>query len=178
LEVQGTKSFDETKLPKAEEAARPWEVFKLSSVGGMGQMPAETFKTLASSPETAQNAALVVERKLGDCCTKMLIDTEVPVKHLTQPVQPAQPIVAGETLDLLGQDKLQLQVGDLHIQFPVFIARELTQECLLGADFRKHDNCVIEMRELTLVVEGKQVMCQFPKLMLVCHVCSCRSNPD
>lgn len=44
--MQGTRPFDETKLPKAEEAARLWEVFKPASAGGVGQMPAETFKTL------------------------------------------------------------------------------------------------------------------------------------
>ena len=187
LGVQGTRP-PETKLPKAEEAARPWAAFKLASAGGAGQPPAGTFKTQASFSETTPNAALVVEGKLGDRCTWMLIDTgsavslvredvwreaaEVPVDHLTQP---ARPIVAanGEMLDLLGQDKLQLQVGDLHVQFPVFIARELTQECLLGADFLKQHNCVINMRERTLVAGGKQVMCQsqeFHELMSVCHV--------
>ena len=76
-------------------------------------------------------------------------------------------------MDLLGQDELQLQVGDLQVQFPVFIARDLTQECLLGADFLKQQDCVINMREQTLVAGGKQVVCQpnqFPELMSVCHV--------
>ena len=76
-------------------------------------------------------------------------------------------------MDLLGQDELQLQVGDLQVQFPVFIARDLTQECLLGADFLKQHDCVINMREQTLVAGGKQVVCQpnqFPELMSVCHV--------
>ena len=138
--------------------------------------------------KTTPNAAMVVEGKLGDHCTWMLIDTgsavtlvrkdvgreaaEVPVDHLTHP---ARPTVAanGEMLDFLGQGKLQLQVVDLHVQFPVFVARELTQECLLGADFLKQHNCVINMREQTLMAGGKQVMCQsqdFPELMSVCHV--------
>ena len=111
LGVQGTRP-PETKLPKAEEAARPWAAFKLASAGGAGQPPAGTFKTQASFSETTPNAALVVEGKLGGRCTRMLIDTgsavslvredvwreaaEVPVDHLTQP---ARPIVAanGET---------------------------------------------------------------------------------
>ena len=64
-------------------------------------------------------------------------------------------------------------MGDLQVQFPVFIARELTQECLLGADFLKQHDCVINMRERTLVAGGKQVVCQrnqFSELMSVCHV--------
>ena len=76
-------------------------------------------------------------------------------------------------MDCLGQDKLQLQVGDLQVQFSVLVARELTQECLLGADFLKQHDCVINMRERTLVAGGKQVVCQpnqFPELMSVCHV--------
>ena len=98
--------------------------------------------------------------------------TELPVDLLTPP---ARPIVAanGGELDLLGQDELQLQVGDLQVQFPVFIARELTQECLLGADFLKQHDCVINVRKRTLVAGGKQVVCQpnqFPELMSVCHV--------
>ena len=66
---------------------------------------------------------------------------ELPVDLLTPPVQPIVAANGGE-LDLLRQDKLQLQVGDLQVQFPVFIARELTS---LGADFLKQHNCVINM---------------------------------
>ena len=114
---------------------------------------------------TLAQQSLWLEKMSGEKLQRFLFD------HLTQP---ARPIVAanGEMLDLLGQDKLQLQVGDLHVQFPVFIARELTQECLLGADFLKQHNCVINMRERTLVAGGKQVMCQsqeFHELMSVCH---------
>ena len=71
--------------------------------------------------------------------------TELPVDLLTPPVRPIVAANGGE-LDLLGQDELQLQVGDLQVQFPVFIARDLTQECLLGADFLKQHDCVVNMR--------------------------------
>ena len=130
----------------------------------------------------------MVVGKLGDRCTRMLIDTgsavslvhedvwkeatELPVDLLTPPVRPIVAANGGE-LDLLGQDELQLQVGDLQVQFPVLIAGNLTQECLLGADFLKQHDCVINMREQTLVAGGKQVVCQpnqFPELMSVCHV--------
>ena len=43
--------------------------------------------------------------------------TELPVDLLTPPVRPIVAANGGE-LDLLGQDELQLQVGDLQVQFP------------------------------------------------------------
>ena len=126
------------------------------SVGGAG-----IFKTPKSLSNNAPNSALVVVGKLGDRCTRMLIDTgsavslvredvwkeatELPVDLLTPPVRPIVAANGGE-LDLLGQDELQLQVGDLQVQFPVLIARDLTQECLLGADFLKQHDCVINER--------------------------------
>ena len=74
---------------------------------------------------------------------------------LTPPVRPIVAANGGE-LDLLGQ-----------VQFPVFIARDLTQECLLGADFLKQHDCVINMIEQTLVAGGKQVVYQ-PNQLLPC----------
>ena len=50
--------------------------------------------------------------------------TELPVDLLTPPVRPIVAANGGE-LDLLGQDELQLQVGNLQVQFPVLIARDL-----------------------------------------------------
>ena len=89
--------------------------------------------------------------------------TELSVDLLTLP---AQPIVAanGGELEFVGQDKLQLQVEDLQVQFPVFIARKLIQ----GADFVKQHNCVINMREWTLVAAGKQVVCQPNQFLNLC----------
>ena len=126
----------------------------------------------------------MVVGRIGDCSTRLLIDTGSAVYFVGEDVWreatelsvnlltfPARPTVAanGEELEFLGQDKLQLQVGDLQVQFPFFITRELTQ----GTDFLKQHNCVINMREQTLVAAGKQVVYQpnqFPELMSVCHV--------
>ena len=98
----------------------------------MGQPSAGIFKTPNSLSNNAPNSALVVVGKLGDRCTRMLIDTgsavslvcedvwkeatELPVDLLTPPVRPIVAANGGE-LDLLGQDELQLQVGDLQVQF-------------------------------------------------------------
>lgn len=105
----------------------------------------------------------------------MLIDTGSAVtlvredvwREATQPVEddltvPVRPIVAanGGELELLGKEELRLQVGELNVQFPVLIARELTQECILGADFLKKHKCVVNMGDGTLVAGGKPVMCE------------------
>ena len=118
----------------------------------------------------------------------MLIDTGSAVtlvredvwREATQPVEddltvPVRPIVAanGGELELLGKEELRLQVGELNVQFPVLIARELTQECILGADFLKKHKCVVNMGDGTLVAGGKPVMCEpkeSPELLSVCHV--------
>lgn len=88
---------------------------------------------------------------------------------------PARPIVAasGGEMELLGKEKLQLQVGKLDVQFPVLIARELTQSVSWVQTSLKKRKCVANMREGTLVAGGKLVTCELkdsPELMSVCHV--------
>ena len=105
----------QTKLPKAGKATRLQAAFKLGSAGGAGRPSAGIFKTQTSLSNNAPNSALVVVGKLGDRCTRMLIDTgsavslvceyvwreatELPVDLLTPPVRPIVAANGGE-LDL------------------------------------------------------------------------------
>ena len=160
--------------------------FKLGQADGAGRPSAVTTKTQASWSTIASNPTLVMVGKLGNRNTRMLVDTGSAVSLIREDVwrdiaqssmdhltQPARPIVAanGEKLDLIGGTELRLSVGDLDIPLSVFIAKELTQECLLGADFLKQHNCVINMRERTLTVEGRPVACQ-PKILGNLRLCA------
>ena len=136
------------------------------------------------------NSTLMVMGQLGNRCTRMLIDTGSPVSLVREDVwkeasspsgdclsPPAQQIVTanGREMDLLGQGKLPLQIGDLRGQLSVLIAKELTQECLLGADFLQQHNCVINMKERTVTPEEmRPVVCQgkgsSSSKNSVCHV--------
>ena len=162
--------------------------FKLGQADGAGRPSAVTTKTQSSWSTIASNPTLVMVGKLGNRNTRMLVDTGSAVSLIREDVwrdiaqssmdhltQPARPIVAanGEKLDLIGGTELRLSVGDLDVPLSVFIAKELTQECLLGADFLKQHNCVINMRERTLTIEGRPVACQTKdprEPTSVCHV--------
>jgi hypothetical protein len=120
----------------------------------------------------------------------MLIDTGSPVSLVREDVwkeaspssgdcltPPAQRIVTanGGEMDLLGQGKLPLQVGGIHGQLSALIVKELTQECLLGADFLQRHQCIINMKERTVIPGGMQpIVCQgsgdFDSEDSVCHV--------
>ena len=126
--------------------------FKLGQADSAGRPSAVTTKTQASLSTIASNPTLVMVGKLGNRNTRMLVDTGSAQSSMDHLTQPARPIVAanGEKLDLIGGTELRLCIGDLDVPLSVFIAKELTHECLLGADFLKQHNCVINMRERTL----------------------------
>ncbi len=51
----------------------------------------------------------------------------------------------GEQLQVLGRTTAKLQIGELQSHFAILIAKGITQECLLEADFLMHHNCFIDL---------------------------------
>ena len=61
---------------------------------------------------------------------------------------------------MLGQCKVLVSVGGLSESHSVLVARRLTQECLLGADFLSKHGCIDDLRKQVLVAGGRSVsMC-------------------
>ena len=58
----------------------------------------------------------------------------------------------GQKLNLLGQVVLPLHIGSIHTNCPVLVASQLTQECLIGADFLSKFNCKLDLGAGVLVV--------------------------
>ena len=57
----------------------------------------------------------------------------------------------GDRLNTLGQVVLPIHIGGLVELFPVLVACQLTQECLIGADFLSHFRGHIDMGMKMLV---------------------------
>ena len=69
------------------------------------------------------------------------------------------PIVAanGEELLIRGKFNVTLQVGGIREEYPVYVASDVTPDCLLGADFLNHFGCIVDLAKRTLVAGGKCV---------------------
>ena len=79
---------------------------------------------------------------------------------------PDSPVVAanGVELDVLGKTSVLLEVGGLRAEFPVLIAKNLTQECILGADFLCHHKCVVDLQRQVLLAGEEPVQLDSPTL--------------
>ena len=81
-------------------------------------------------------------------------------------------------MDLLGVTDMELQVGTIVANHPVLVARNLTQSCLLGADFLKKYGCIIDLHDGTFTAgnilvrfEGEPLEpIQSSSIINVCHV--------
>jgi hypothetical protein len=133
----------------------------------------------------ATEAAVAVEGDIGKRPTKILVDTGSAVTILREDVWkeagdsqtlelPLSPVIAanGEQLEICGWSKVSRRVGDVHACYPVLVARDITQECLLGADFLEDFGCIIDLRGRTLWVGETSVPLQFRKSQFAstCHV--------
>ena len=49
---------------------------------------------------------------------------------------------SGDELHVLGRTRIALQVGGIKDDFTCLVARELTQECIIGADFLVAHQCI------------------------------------
>ena len=72
---------------------------------------------------------------------------------------PSSPIVTanGNPLSLLGKSEAMLTLGDVVTRYPVLIAKDLTQECIIGADFLECFKCIVDISTETLTVSGRKV---------------------
>ncbi|KAL5497103.1 hypothetical protein EMCRGX_G013508 [Ephydatia muelleri] len=122
----------------------------------------------------AVSSSMMIQGKVAGRLTRMLIDTGSGVtliredvwrdvlkgggygyhlKDLNHPVVTAN----GQQLNLLGQVELPLHIGSIHTNFPVLVASQLTQECLIGADFLSKFNCQLDLGAGVLVA-GTEVL--------------------
>ena len=116
----------------------------------------------------AVSSTLMVEGSIEGRVTRMLVDTGSAVmlvredvismvpsgKSLTTQV-PANSVVAanGEKLDIIGQCNLSIKVGVSAKDHPVLIAKNLNQECLLGADFLIKHGCIVDLQQQILLTK-------------------------
>ena len=137
----------------------------------------------------ATEAAVMVEGFIEQRATKMLVDTGSAVtiiredawirREATHPRQklrpPTCPVVAanGEQLELCGRGEVTLKLGNILTRCPVLIGKNVTQECLLGADFLEQSGCIIDLRGRTLMMGGSYLPLHFQagqKVYMPCFV--------
>ena len=72
---------------------------------------------------------------------------------------PSQSIVTanGKALEIMGQVDVSLSIGNFTCMLLVLVTEELTQPCVLGADFLTEMGCVVHMRRRHLVL-GKEII--------------------
>ena len=92
-------------------------------------------------------------------------------QHLEPP--PSSVIAAtGEKLDVRGRSNVILQVGGIHTHYPVLVVWNVTQECLLGANFLENFGYIINLRERTLFTGDCSMPLQFKNTQQV-SICHC-----
>ena len=108
------------------------------------------------------------------CKTDMLLDTGSVVtilradiwnefKCVTDPCElqnVSRSVVTadGSSLELFGQVTLSVEIGELVKLHPILVVKNLTQECILGADFFVAHGCVIDYSTKTLLAGDKLVL--------------------
>ena len=115
------------------------------------------------------NSTLVVDGFVEGQPTKMLIDSGSAVTILREDIWkaacieprrldlPGSPVVVanGGSLNLLGQTTVSLQVAGVKVKYPCLVTSELTQGCIIGADFLLENKCIIDLQNRTLQAGGK-----------------------
>ena len=117
---------------------------------------------------SAVSSTLMVEGSIEGRVTRMLVDTGSAVTLVREDVVrdvkfgnslklevPANSVVAanGEKLDISGQCTMSIKVGALSQQHLVLVARNLNQECLLGADFLIKRGCIVDLQQHVLLTQ-------------------------
>ncbi len=108
-------------------------------------------KSMPLLVDTGSGMTIVREDVLQDARTN---DASPKIlKEVGHPVLAAN----GEELDVAGQAVLTITLGKFTVDHPVLVVRDLTQSCLLGADFLQKYHCIIDLQEKTLTVGGSLV---------------------
>lgn len=76
--------------------------------------------------------------------------------HLEAPTRSVD-AANGEELSLLGQSEVSMSIRGLTRKHTVLVAKGLTQEFLLSADFLTQHGCDIDLMKMTLLAGGKFV---------------------
>jgi len=135
----------------------------------------------------AVDAVIIMEGFIAKIPTQMLVDTGSAVKIVRedtwqdavggrgQLTPPPRPVIAanGDELEVLGLGDVTLQVGGLETTHTVLVARGVTQECLLGADFLSRHHCVVDLGKRLRLAGGKTVTLQSQgaaHCIFACHV--------
>ena len=87
-------------------------------------------------------------------------------------------VAANEEVVLIwGKISVTLQVRVIQEEYPVYIASDVTPDCLLGADFRNHFGCIVDLGKI-LVAGGMfiEINQTFPFLMS-CVILGNHGNP-
>lgn len=131
---------------------------------------------------SAVESTLAVQGLVGSRVTCMLVDTGSAVTILREdvwkgagspPIETLQrPVVAanGEELRLLGQTRVTITLGEFNIVHQVLVARELTQGCLLGADFLTEHGCIVNLQTMCLSI-GQQIVPLIQQTESSCNCC-------
>ena len=108
------------------------------------------------------SAVTIIRADIWEKVSKCTVSTLAPT---TQAVVAAN----GKGLQLDGQVVLNIHVGGLHVDQLFLVARDQTQECLLGADFLCANGCAIDFDARSMSAGGEVVILQFNQLgPLVC----------
>ena len=115
-------------------------------------------------------STLMIKVSIEGCITGMLVNTCSAVTLVREEVwmeaksggacqfeSPVHIVVAenGGKLNITGQYTLQIAVGPLSNDHVVSVAKNLHQECLLGADFFMCDGCVLDLQnKIMFTVQG------------------------
>ncbi len=134
------------------------------------------------------NSSLVIDGLVEDRPTTMLIDSGSAVTILRADVwkaastkssnqldPPGSPVVVanGEDLSVLGRATVSLQVAGVKVEYPCLVASQLTQECIIGADFLLKNRCIIDLNNRTIHAGGQTSHFRAegtPAPHAVCHV--------
>ena len=145
--------------------------------------PSSTYPTLNA---VSRSATITVQGLFFNTPVRMLVDTGSAVTIVGESVwkrtnvrsnveeAPSSPIVTanGNPLSLLGKSEAMLTLGDVVTRYPVLIAKDLTQECIIGADFLECFKCIVDISTETLTVSGRSLPLEITRTSSPssCHV--------
>ena len=78
----------------------------------------------------------------------------------------------------MGQSSVPILLGSLTVNCPVLVTKNLTQPCLLGADFLNEQRCLIDLNEKVLKI-GKERVPLAPDgghVPVTCHVAAVETS--
>ena len=147
--------------------------------------PSSTNPTLNT---VSQSATIKVQGLFSNTPVRMLVDMGSAVTIVGESVwkrtnmrpnveeAPPSPIVTANgnplSLVLLGKSEAMLTLGDVVTHYQVLIAKDLTQECIIGVDFLECFKCIVDISTETLTVSGRSLPLEITRTSSPssCHV--------